>query len=296
VITLKKKEALISAGITLLVFLFGQGILSKIYFSPSLTYELLPAHQIDTQETRGIIIKNGRTLLHNVVISLKSNHPILKIRLDGPEIINTTGEDYIVSGKLGENAIKLRIDRLMRKSNYSLTLLTMKEPTIGVTISSDEIDAVEEKAQTGAGFVEYMILFLLGLTAGSGTYAYLRLRRLVARKDCDASRRESGMKLKNVLDECVIMLKETNDNIELMKAIHQDKDKLLSLAATEEGRAGLVEAFAKTQEIINEINLLLKGYADSVVVEGICYESKEKSKTDIKKEKDSVQQKNRGDR
>lgn len=274
-LVLKKKEILISAGIALLVLLFGQGILSKIYYSPQLSYELLPAHKIDSQETLGIIIKNGgRTLLHNVVISLKSNQPILKMRLDGPEIINPSGEDYIVSGKTGENAIKLRIDRLIRKSNYTLTLLTIKEPTIQVTISSDEIDAIQEKTQTDAGVIEYLILFFLGLSAGSGTYAYLRFRRLVVRKDCDASRRESGMRLRNTLYECVDTLKMSTPYFDLIKSVIQDKDKLSAMVSSDEAKGNFLGAITNTQELINKTNSILKDYADLIAVDGICYESK----------------------
>lgn len=260
-----KKELLWSIIIGVLSLILGQGFFSRLYFSPNMSYEVLSVHRIDSQETQSVLIKNnGRSLLHNVVISIKSNRPILKIRLEGPEIMDSTGSVYIISGNTGEKSIQLRLDRLVRKSTYTLTMLIEKDSIIDIMAVSDETDARKEVPRTRMGFMDYLLVFIAACLMGLGTFLLFRFRRLVSSRYCLSQRQKSGNYLKSILDDHVYSLAKVKEILEKAKNQYDQKDVVIN-------------AMQDIQRIIEKQIDIFKNFSESIIIDGICFDSTRKS-------------------
>jgi hypothetical protein len=272
-----KKEYLWPLIISIITLLLGQGIFAKLYYSPKLVYEILPIHMIDDQETFSVVMKNpGRVLLHNVVISIKSERPIYKMRLEGPEIMDSSGNDYIVSGKIGDSAVKMRIDRLVRESKYTLTLLTKKDSKVDITIVSDETDAKREVIRTGMGLFDYIAPFVSAFLAGVTAFMLFSLSKvkvlkkridaLVDVEHCLGERRKSGTRMKEFLE---IISEALSKVISILDSAEKDyKD--------DPGK--LVTSMEAAKEIILGINERLKSFSEVILVEGVCFDVKKDGK------------------
>ncbi len=211
-----------------------------------------------------------------VVISLKSRLPIHKIRLEGPEIIDTSGAAYLISGKIGETAIQLGLNRLVTKSNYILTILTDKDSEVDITITSDEVEANKEIQKKGVGIFEYVSNVLIAVFLGFLTYVSFRMRRwkkvikelderLVSTSLCLDRRQESGKKLLNFYDFVI-------DKLQYMAStLKQAKDQY-------ENKEFVFELLNKYDQINSELTKAFKDMAEDIKIEGICYNVK-KDKT-----------------
>jgi len=256
-----KKEIIWPLLISILTLVLGQGLFYKLYYSPDLTYETLPIHTIGDQETLSIVIKNkSKVLLHNVLITINSEQPIYKMRIEGPEIMDTGGTTYLKSGQLGENKIQMKLERLVRESNYTFTILTKKDSKADITIVSDEIAAKKELPEKGAGFLSYLLLILSAMGTGLATLGIIKLKRLVSSKDCLDQRKKSGKRLKEILDRCSGML---TNAISLLIEAKKGNDI--------NNMTKLIQA---SEELIKGVNEILKEYANTINIEGICYDSK----------------------
>jgi len=271
-----KKEYFWPLIIAILTLLLGQGVLSKLYYTPKLSYEIFPPHIIGEQETFSVIIKNqGRTLLHNVVISIKSEYPIFRIRLEGPEVMDPSGNDYVVSGKIGGNAIKLKLDRLVRQSNYSLTLLTKKDSKVNLVIVSDETDAKKEVPKTGMGLSDFLISLTVAFFTGFLSFAAFSFNRLkslktkidalVSVKECLDERRKSGQLVRKYFEQIVTALSKIMSILDGANECSEDPHKLMAIIEASKG-------------LINDLNTMLKGFSEIIVVEGVCFETKKDHK------------------
>jgi hypothetical protein len=268
-----RKELIWSIVIGIVTLALGQGIFYKVYNNPDMTYEILPVHRIGNQQTYGIIIKNeGNVLLHNILISLKSKLPIQKIRLDGPEIMDTSGLSYLVSGKIGEKTVQLKMDRIVTKSNYNLTIMTEADSPIDVMIASDEVVAKEEIPRKSSGiFASALLSLLAGLTAFTFSWVLKvkqsmnkmkqRVNELVNESDCHEKRVKTGMKLINFYKDVIGNLQNMLGIINIAKETYGDKDNFLQL----------IQKYEKLHyDMIN----LFQAMSEEISTDGVCFDLK----------------------
>ena len=259
----------------LITLVLGQGVFYKFYNKPNMAYEILPSHTIGDQQTYSVIIKNkGRVLLHNILISIKSTDTIKQLRLDGPEIIDTSGNKYLVSGNIGDKRLQLKLDRLVTKSTYSLTLLSDIGSKIDITISSNEVEAKIEKTKKGIQPIDIIINILLAMVIGFSTYLTFKFSKwrktlrnlddkLVSIESCADKRLENGTKLIDFYQRVIEQLQNMLKIIETAENQYGDKDQFLKI----------LEKYKEFHKLLTE---MINDMCKQINIEGICYNVKEK--------------------
>ena len=219
-------------------------------------------HRIDGQETHSILLKNcGRSILNNILITLKASDAISGVYIDGPEIMDSSAKSYLISGNIGEKSIQFKIKRLLKHSSYTLTLLTATDTTIEPTIVCDETEANMVKAKEKFGIFEFASILISSLGVGLFSYYVLRIRRLITRREffenCIEKRRESGENLKNYFDLRVILSEKIATS---MAEIQAQSEHEVVQKALEDIRS-LIEIQMKS----------FRQFSQTISVEGVCY-------------------------
>ena len=262
-----RKEILLPLLIAALTLMFGPGIFKSFYYSPRLTYEILPTHTVNNQETHSIVINNkGKILLHNVSISIKATKQIDSLYVEGPEIMDNTGERYITDGKIGEKALQLRFSRFVMESKYTLTLLTEEGADINLVIVSDEIKAKQKQSNRPpmAMILILSAVFLAGLTY-IGVEIF-KITRLTTKNYCIKLKQDSGKKMKDFFDELCGCLQTIQEGLDAIESNIDKKEQSLAI-------------IEKCKQAIKGLNDELYKFGKDIIVDGVCFDTAKTQKT-----------------